>query len=215
MKLLEQIKSRWNKLLETIPDAAGEKAQRVKETGEENIKEIASILSNQYYDIKQLILLKQQISQLEQELKLHYTQLGKSAVKMSRWKKWDEDRLNEFRQELKKVRDVELKLQQKEIEYRELRKQRSDNYMVQKLSDEISEAGIIIDQCVVSEKSSVNGKKLMEIKLPHDVLIISIKRGENVIVPDGQTSLMAGDLVTLYGDNEVKNVVSLCENRFE
>lgn len=210
MTLLDQIKTYWNKAIETIPNAAEETVQKIKKSGEDNIKEIAGEISDRYNDIKQLTLLKQEISQLEQELKVCYIDLGKQAVRMSRWKKWDEKRLEELRQELGKVREMELKLQQKEMEYSELRKQRSDSYVVQKVSDELSEAGIVIDQCVVSGQSSLNGKKLMEIKLPADVLITAIKRGETVVVPDGKTRLLAGDLVTLSGNaNSVDKVALL------
>lgn len=46
------------------------------------------------------------------------------------------------------------------------------------------------------------GKTISELKLPSDVLIVMIKRGEAIIVPHGITKLQLGDIITLAGDEE-------------
>ncbi len=46
------------------------------------------------------------------------------------------------------------------------------------------------------------GKTIGDLDLPIDVLIVMIKRGEDVIVPHGVTRLQLGDVITLAGDEE-------------
>ncbi|MFH1943139.1 MAG: TrkA C-terminal domain-containing protein, partial [bacterium] len=59
-----------------------------------------------------------------------------------------------------------------------------------------------IEQIVVEENSPLSGKKLMEIKFPKAVLVGTIVRNDQVIIPDGQTILEKGDKVTLLGKKE-------------
>ncbi len=90
----------------------------------------------------------------------------------------------------------------KTIEYDRLKKERSDNYVVNKLSNELTEAGAVIDQVIVSEKSNATGKLLKEILLPKEALITAVKRKDEIIIPDGKTELLVGDLVTIVGKQE-------------
>jgi trk system potassium uptake protein TrkA len=57
----------------------------------------------------------------------------------------------------------------------------------------ISGGKVEIIELSVTEKSRGNGKKLSEIKLPEDTLILSVNRGSHDIVPDGTMSLLEGD----------------------
>ena len=45
-----------------------------------------------------------------------------------------------------------------------------------------------------------NGKSLKELSLGGDILVLSIRRGRETIIPHGETRLRAGDWVTVYGD---------------
>lgn len=45
------------------------------------------------------------------------------------------------------------------------------------------------------------GKKLKDISLPPDCLVISIRRGGQIVVPRGETYLMAGDKIVLLADS--------------
>ena len=50
----------------------------------------------------------------------------------------------------------------------------------------------VFEVCV-SPESFLDGKKIMDIQWPNDCLIVSIARGEEEIIPDGSTSISAGD----------------------
>ena len=58
------------------------------------------------------------------------------------------------------------------------------------------------------------GKRLRDIKLPNDCVIISIQRGGRVIVPRGNTQLLQGDRVIAHAAAKVKADLEriLCEN---
>ncbi len=45
------------------------------------------------------------------------------------------------------------------------------------------------------------GKMIMEAGLPKDILIVMIKRGSDVVVPNGSTKLLPGDVLVLSGTN--------------
>ena len=44
-------------------------------------------------------------------------------------------------------------------------------------------------------------KKIMEAELPKDILIVMVKRGRDVVVPNGSTTLLPGDVLVLSGSN--------------
>ncbi len=52
----------------------------------------------------------------------------------------------------------------------------------------------------VSPESPVVGKRIVELKLPRDVLIVLVSRGEEFIVPSGSTAIFAGDTLLVLGD---------------
>ncbi len=65
--------------------------------------------------------------------------------------------------------------------------------------------------------SPVAGKQINEIELPHGLLIVGVHRGENDIVPNGDTKIHAGDyLVVLSTEQSYKDVNkrmrALCRN---
>ena len=67
-----------------------------------------------------------------------------------------------------------------------------------------------IVQVTVSADSSVVAKKIMELKLPQDTVLISVLRGEEVIVPHGNTVLQSGDdVIALTSDNGRQELVDL------
>ena len=48
--------------------------------------------------------------------------------------------------------------------------------------------------------SSLDGKRLMELKFPPNTLILAIRRNDEMIVPHGTTKLITGDHLTVLGD---------------
>lgn len=54
---------------------------------------------------------------------------------------------------------------------------------------------ITLTEILISEKSVVNGKTLKEIDIPKDCIVISVIRGEEVIIPNAFTVIKEGDYV--------------------
>ena len=69
-------------------------------------------------------------------------------------------------------------------------------------------------EIIVSPHSPVAMKKLKSAKLPHNCLIASIVRGDNVIIPDGNSILEPGDRVVIISlPNKVQTLLKVFENK--
>ena len=66
-----------------------------------------------------------------------------------------------------------------------------------------SEVGTELVQVDLTNGATAIGKRLREIKLPNDCVIVSIQRGGRVIVPRGNTQLLMGDRVIAHAANNV------------
>ncbi len=53
-----------------------------------------------------------------------------------------------------------------------------------------------------------NGKKLAEIKMPEESVVVSITRGEQIIIPRGNTTLYSGDTIIIICKNSVLHALS-------
>jgi len=51
--------------------------------------------------------------------------------------------------------------------------------------------------------------RLTQLKLPADFLVLTISRGEETIVPHGNTRLTKGDRLTILGDSERMDSVQM------
>ena len=88
------------------------------------------------------------------------------------------------------------------------KKKHSSNYVIEKFSEDLSSANAIIDHVIISGKSDVVGKLIKDIVLPKEALVSAIKRGEEVIIPDGNTRLKSDDEVIVIGrKNDVEKIV--------
>ena len=58
----------------------------------------------------------------------------------------------------------------------------------------------------ITEASGINGKAIMDIPMPDDVLIVTVKRGDTLITPRGSTVLMTGDTLLLAADSKARLV---------
>ena len=50
---------------------------------------------------------------------------------------------------------------------------------------------------------NIQGKRLNEVRFPGDLLVLAIRRDDEVIVPHGTTRLAMGDHLTILADLEV------------
>ncbi|MFA9381742.1 MAG: TrkA family potassium uptake protein [Acetanaerobacterium sp.] len=48
-----------------------------------------------------------------------------------------------------------------------------------------------------------SGKKLMELRMPEESVVVSISRGDQIIIPRGNTMLLAGDKIMVISKNSV------------
>jgi len=67
------------------------------------------------------------------------------------------------------------------------------------LTISLQKGGGALEQIEIKAGSKANGKWVKELILPKEVLLGPILRGNNLIIPDGDTEIMAGDRVTLMG----------------
>lgn len=63
-------------------------------------------------------------------------------------------------------------------------------------------AGLRIHEFLVSGHSKAVGKQVMALTLPAGVILVSLIRGKEVSVPNGQTQVLAGDTVIAIGSRE-------------
>lgn len=80
------------------------------------------------------------------------------------------------------------------------------------------ESGKTVIEEVVCSRSSLQGKKIKNIDWPPGCLIISIRRGEEEMIPRGDTTILAGDflyiLVDHVNESELQGLISeLCKEK--
>ncbi len=108
---------------------------------------------------------------------------------------------------VKKIYVLEKELKQKEAEIEELTSGIEQKY-VRGFKKDLEMGDGTLEQIVVGEKSTLVGKKISEVKLPGAVLIGSVVRNKEVIIPDGETELNKGDRLTVLGKkDEVEKVL--------
>lgn len=60
-----------------------------------------------------------------------------------------------------------------------------------------------LNELIIPAGSQVVGKKLFELKLPPECLIVLIVRGNEYVLPSGQTFLNDGDALLVLADRDV------------
>ena len=88
--------------------------------------------------------------------------------------------------------------------------QRSWREEAKELKSNLEKGHGSLERVEVSFLSPVTGKKIRDIQLPREVLLGPILRGKELIIPDGETEILAGDRVTLMGKKkDVDSTVKL------
>jgi K+/H+ antiporter YhaU regulatory subunit KhtT len=210
MGLLDKIKDSLFQGTEKITDVTGKIVEKGKEVGSGGVevtREIFTNISERTSDVTALAKLKHRLADLPKQLEVEYLNLGRAVLALRRRGEFSPE--NEtFREQIKKLEELDNTFRTKQNEYEQLKKKHSSDYVVNKLSEDLSSANAVIDQVIISEKSNVANKLLKEILLPKEALVSAIKREEDVIIPDGNTLLKAGDQVIVIGKkNDVEKVV--------
>jgi K+/H+ antiporter YhaU regulatory subunit KhtT len=210
MSFLDKIKESLFQGTEKITGVTGkivEKGKKVGSGGVEVTREIFTNISERTSDVTALAKLKHELAALSKALEEELLNLGKAVLALRRGGEFSPED-ESFRKQIKTLEESDNIFRTKQNEYEELKKKHSSNYVVNKLSEDLSAANAMIDQVIISEKSNVVDKVLKEILLPKEALISAIKRGEEVIIPDGNTQLKRNDQVIVIGKkDDVEEVV--------
>ena len=68
-----------------------------------------------------------------------------------------------------------------------------------------AEEGKQMFEVFVAPESQLDGKLISQVQWPDDCLIVSLARGEEEIIPDGNTKISAGDRLLVLTDSEKIN----------
>jgi len=212
MKLMKQLKDILTEGKEQIYKTSEVLAGRLKDVGEESLdisRELFAEISERTSEIGNTARMKIEINSLETELRKKYAQLGELAAKIYTAKKRERYQ-NQLDTAITSIGKHKQLIDRKTLEYKNLRKRFSDKYLINRLSYELEQGEAMIDQIAVKESSSVVNKRLKEVELPKNALISAIKRKEEIIIPDGNTKLQAGDVLTVIGKK--KDVAKLTQS---
>lgn len=194
----------WDKLRKDFETTA-QKAEQLFKVGAEAVKEQGEKVSAKASYLSKLAQINNQQRNLRDEVKREHMELGKLMVRLNLEKKTrklkSEAAPASERIEQLESKIAELEQSKKDLaeEYGEVRIEKSS---VQGLIGDLENNGGTIMQLIVSADSELKDKKLKQIKLPKEVLIGMISRAEEVIIPDGTTTILEGDKVTLIGKRE-------------
>ena len=160
-------------------------------------------ISDTTVELSSLAKMKWERHKIQREIEKENTELGGKVYHLFIEKKEGDfqSNTNEVVEKLKTFHQ-ELEEKDKEIEKLGEDKETVDRENLREFRKDLELGGGAIEQIVVDENSPILNKKLMDIKLPKQVLLGAIVRNEKVIIPDGQTVVKNGDRITLLGESE-------------
>lgn len=214
MSILDKIKQLINPDNIKIPESAEsllKKGEKLGQEGLSSVKEVMGSVTEKASEIGNMTKLRYELSTLKKTLDLEYRQMGALVVRLLK-----EDGFSEkdpaFVDQLERIDTLTKEIETKQRQLDEVSKNISDSYVIKQLSEDLAEADSTIDKVIVSDKSSAAGKLLKELRLPKDALISAVKREGELIIPDGNTQLLAGDQVIVIGKrDDVSKVVKRLE----
>ena len=71
------------------------------------------------------------------------------------------------------------------------------------IKDNLTEGKKLLSEIAVSMDSIMVGKCIKDIKWPKNCLVVSILRGDNELIPNGDTEIICGDYLTIMTDEEI------------
>lgn len=148
---------------------------------------------------------------IEKKIEDSYTELGTEFYTLFNAKKLKKSSSN-LTDIAKKINEFKSELQQKETEvnqlYSKLSPETLEKEKINSLKDLLDEGGGTIEQVSVSKDSTLVGKRLKNIRLPKQVLVGTVLRGDELIIPDGTYIFQAEDQLTLLGmRDEIRDVL--------
>lgn len=193
----------WEKIAKDIEGGAAtisEKAGDWFKVSAEFVKDGAEVISDKAKIVTRFTKLKWEQRDIQNQIKTKLIELG--DVVFSEWTNAETLLLNESMQtKIDDVRKLQAALEPLEREIEILSEELSHS-SGKDLEKELEASGGTIKQVRVTPNSPVFEKQIKAIELPPEVLIGTIARDEKIIIPNGDTTLLANDKVTLLGKNE-------------
>ncbi len=215
MTFLENIKKTLKDGSEKAVKIAEDLTDKIKEIGEEGLeisKELLAEISEKKNEVTNMARYKFELNEMEKKLDKQMINLGEQVFTLYTSKSKTKG-TEKVQSQIELINDLKKDILNKSVEYENLRKEYSHNFVVQKFSEELADSDAVIDQVLVSDKSALVNKSLKEISLPKEALISAIKRNDEVIIPDGNSKILANDLIMIIGKKndvqKIKNKLSL------
>jgi K+/H+ antiporter YhaU regulatory subunit KhtT len=187
----------WEKFRDGILDISSKTGEFIK-SGAEKTAETATYTSK-------LTQLNWEKRGIQNKIEDQYIELGELLHKLQK-----ENRLVDLKKEAKSGFNNLTSLEKNLAEIDSKKELLASQYNIggneekaaQKLAENLEAGGGSMQKVTIKDGSSTIDKRLREIQLPKEALIVNVMRGKEMIIPDGNTVLHAKDEVTLLGKKE-------------
>ncbi|RMG63962.1 MAG: hypothetical protein D6715_10495 [Calditrichaeota bacterium] len=191
----------WEKLREELARVA-QKTEELVKTGAEKLKETGEKIGAQGNFLAALARIKTELHALNQRKNDAFRQLGERYYQLA-----EERRLGLFEEMASDLIALLQELEEKEQQLLAEKKQLEEEYRarglevnaVEALVEDLEAGEAGIESLSIDRQSPALGKALKDLKLPQDVLVSLVVRGEEVVIPRGDTVLQEGDRISLLG----------------
>lgn len=206
----------WEKIRNDLQEGTASFSSRASEflrTGAAVVKEGAEKAATMAAYVTKLAQLNWEHRNIQSRIEIEQRSLGALLFKLH-----SENRIADLEREaaayFEKLAALKKDLAKKEQEKRELPKayglESVDNEGIRELTKDLEIGGGTIMQVTIEEGAMIVGKKLKEVTLPKEALIGTIYRGNQILIPDGETAFEAGDKVSLIGKRkDVERAIEL------
>lgn len=204
MSIIEKLRESLRQGGEKVSTVTGKLVEQGKKIGEEGLdttREVMAGLSEKASDFTAITRKKIELNTLKKDLDQEFLHLGKAVLNLRENHKSAQSS-EAIDIQVAKIHQVKKQIVAAEEEYDTLRSAYSDNFALTRLSEDLAAADAIIEQVKVSDQSTMVNKALKETRLPKEALISAVRRETELIIPDGNTRLEAGDFVTVIGKTE-------------
>jgi K+/H+ antiporter YhaU regulatory subunit KhtT len=200
--------SLWSKIkhgVEHGTPAVFEKAATWLKSGAEMAEAGAERLSSRVIFASRSSKLRSEQRDIRRVIEEQFAIVGETAYDL--WRESNQaDLAKKTRASLRELRSLEKQLETKQAEIGELiekfQMEPIDRRSLKELKDDLEAGGGTVEQVTLKDDSPLINKKLKDIKLPEDVLVGTIVRDGEIVIPDGNTAFQAGDRVAFLGKRE-------------
>ena len=153
MGLLDKIKESLFQGSEKVTDVTEKLVEKGKKIGTDGVdatREIFQSISERTSDVTALAKLKRELSSFPKQLDAEALNLGRVVLTLYRSGEFTPEN-ESFQKQLKILEELDSTYKMKLNDYEQLKKKHSSNYVIEKLSEDLSSADAIIDQVIISE----------------------------------------------------------------